>query len=135
MTTADTAPTRPSRLLYMDAALWKEEVKERADADGLARARSRILEALLDGYARGALSVAASDSTRGAVQRADCRAYLPPALCEKAEARWKRENPKVYGNGGSFSLLCELLLREYADGRAILRITAEPTENAGSEAA
>ncbi|MEU2086847.1 hypothetical protein ABZ569_33880 [Streptomyces albus] len=127
---------RPSRLVWMDTDLWKQQVKKRAEGDGLARARSRVLEALLTAYAEGALDAPVpADSTFGTVERDGCRVYLDETVCERAEARWKKQEQDRRGGVPGFGLLCELLLRKYAEGRVELRITAAPVRNTGSVAA
>ncbi|GAA1150013.1 MULTISPECIES: hypothetical protein [Streptomyces violaceusniger group] len=127
---------RPGRLVWMDMDLWKGRVKERAEDDGMARARSRILEALLTSYAEGTLDAPVpAGSTFGTAERGGCRAYLDENVCERAEDRWKRQERDRRGGDPGFGLLCEVLLREYAEGRVALRITAAPSGGTGSVAA
>ncbi|MEU5030503.1 hypothetical protein [Streptomyces milbemycinicus] len=127
---------RPGRLVWMDTDLWKQQVKRRAEDDGLARARSRVLEALLTAYAEGSLDAPVpAGSTFGTAERGGCRVYLAESVCERAETRWKRQEQARRGGVPGFGLLCEVLLREYAEGRVELRITAAPagsTESTGS---
>ncbi|MBP8535624.1 hypothetical protein [Streptomyces sp. MK37H] len=127
---------RPGRLVWMDTDLWKRRVKQRAENDGLARARSRVIEALLAAYAEGSLDAPVpAGSTFGTVERGGCRVYLDESVCERAETRWKIQEQARRGGGPGFGLLCEVLLRKYAEGRAESRITAAPAGNAGSVAA
>ncbi|MFD0448767.1 hypothetical protein ACFQ10_50700 [Streptomyces indonesiensis] len=127
---------RVGRLVWMDTDLWKRRVKQRAEGNGLARARSRVLEALLAAYAEGSLGAPVpASSTFGTVERGGCRVYLDDSVCERAEARWKIQEQARRGGDPGFGLLCEVLLREYAEGRVELRITAAPTGSAGSVAA
>ncbi|MFD8863548.1 hypothetical protein ACFV1F_03960 [Streptomyces sp. NPDC059590] len=127
---------RPGRLAWMDTDLWKQQVKRRAEDDGLARARSRVLEALLTAYAEGAIDAPVpAGSTFGTAERGGCRVYLDERVCERAETRWKIQEQARRGGDPGFGLLCEVLLREYAEGRVELRITAAPTGSTGSVAA
>ncbi|MFG2586381.1 hypothetical protein [Streptomyces malaysiensis] len=53
MRAADDGAARPGRLVWLATGLWKQQVKQGAEDDGLARARSWALESLLTAYAEG----------------------------------------------------------------------------------
>lgn len=83
---------RPGRLMWMDMNLWKEQVKQRAEDDGLARARPRVLEALLTAYAAGPLDAPVpAGSTFGTVERGGCHVHLDDRVYERAGTRWKKQ--------------------------------------------
>lgn len=111
------SPHRKRRSLWVDDPLW-----ERADELSAEEAITvgHVLSSLLAGYADGRLNVPIPESEVRSGTRGAHPTTIAIAPWERAEERRKQEGIQ------SISVLCELLLREYVEGRVRVAITAAP---------
>jgi len=109
------------RLLWMDVALWRQ-ARARAGRDALDL--TPVLEALLDAYATGRVTVTppagrSLGSTRDGAARTGCRTG------PLSQDVWSRaDRYRAAAGVKSMPVLCELLIGGYVDGHLTTTLTA-----------
>lgn len=116
------SPHRKRRSIWVDDPLW-----DRADEMSATEAITvgHVLSVLLAAYADGRLNVPIPETDVRSGGRGAHPTTIAIGPWDRAEERRQREGIQ------SISVLCELLLREYVEGRVRVGITATPVGAAG----